>query len=421
METGQSNSDISESKYQRRYELDWLRIIAVILVWVFHNIITFRVGGWTIYNDDVTFAANASEILLGGFGMPFFSVVSGMAIYHLIEKLDIQKLRSTTTKLLIKARFIRLMIPFLVGVFTYISLMEYYSGLQLGTVTGSYLDFYLQRYFLEGWKNQGGWFLPLGHHLWYLLILFAWSVVALPLFIQLRTERNRERLAKLAAFVNRPGAIYLLVIPIIVIELLNPFTQVMFDLGPGGMRQGGWHILTYLVLLIYGYIFASNRHFEDALEKHSFPALLVAIFLGIILVPIWIALTASGLLNILGAPPELFLLMVIYCWSMIIVIISFGKRRLSFNHKWLKFLNRIAMPFYILHYVVSIAVQFYVVELPIGIFEKFLLITGISFVIIVGLALIIRQFNVLRFLFGMSIRKRTSSITQEPPPIAGSE
>jgi len=90
---------------------------------------------------------------------------------------------------------------------------------------------------------------------------------------------------------------------------------------------------------------------------------------------------------------------------MIIVIISFGKRRLSFNHKWLKFLNRIAMPFYILHYVVSIPVQFYVVALPLGIIEKFLLINGISFVIIIGLALIIRQFNPLRFLFGMSLKR----------------
>jgi len=401
------NTDIPESTYQRRYELDWLRIIAVILVWVFHNILTFRMGGWIISNDEASFAANASEILLGGFGMPFFAVVSGMAIYHLIEKLDIQKLRSTTTKLVIKARFVRLMIPFLVGTFTYISVMEYFRALQLGTFTGSFLDFFLQSYFFEGWYNQGGFFPTMGHHLWYLLILFVWSLVALPLFIQLRTERNRERLSRLSDFFSRPGAIYLLVIPIIVIELINPFNQFMEDLGPGGMRQGGWHILTYLILLIYGYIFSSNKRFEDALENHSFPSLLVAIFLGIILVPIWIALTAAGGLDIIGAPPALFLLMAVYCWSMIIVVISFGKRRLNFNHKWLKFLNRIAMPFYILHYVVSVPVQFYVVALPLGIIEKFLLINGISFIIIVGLALIIRQFNPLRFLFGMSLKRDT--------------
>jgi hypothetical protein len=403
----QKDTDISESTYQRHYELDWLRVIAVILVWVFHNIITFRVGGWIISNDDASFAANASEILLGGFGMPFFSVVSGMAIYHLIERIDLQKLRSNTTKLLIKARFVRLMIPFLVGWFTYISVMEYFRGLHLGTVSGSFLDFFTQQYFFEGWYNQGGFFPTMGHHLWYLLILFAWSLVALPLFIQLRTERNRERISRLSDFISRPGAIYLLVIPIIVIELINPFTQFMEELGPGGMRQGGWHVLTYLVLLIYGYLFSSNSRFVDTLEKHSFPAFLVAIFLGIILAPIWIALTAAGVLDILGAPPTLFLLMTVYCWSMIIVIISFGKRRLSFNHKWLKFMNRIAMPFYILHYVVSIPVQFYVVNWPLGIVEKFLLINGISFVIIMGLALIIRQFNPLRFLFGMSLRRDT--------------
>jgi peptidoglycan/LPS O-acetylase OafA/YrhL len=126
MTASQSDTDDQEKNYQRRYELDWLRVLAVILVWVFHNIMTFRVGEWTISNNDVTYAANASEVLLGGFGMPFFAVVSGMAIYHFIEKVDIQKLRSDKARLLIKARFVRLMIPFLIGLFTYISVMQYY-------------------------------------------------------------------------------------------------------------------------------------------------------------------------------------------------------------------------------------------------------------------------------------------------------
>jgi len=401
----QTDTGAPEKTYGRRYELDWLRVIAVILVWVFHNIITFRVGGWSISNSEVTYAANASEVLLGGFGMPFFSVVSGMAIYHFIEKLDIQKLRSAKAKLLIKARFVRLMIPFLVGLLTYISVMQYFYGLQLGTVTESFLEFYLQRYFFEGWSTQGGWFIVMGYHLWYLLILFVWSVAALPLFIKIRAENNQERLAKLGALFEKPGAIYLLILPIIVIEIINPFTQFMIDLGPGGMRQGGWHILSYLVFLIYGYIFASSSRYEKILERHSFPALLVAIILAGILVPLWITLTAAGALNPLSAPPAVFLLMIVYCWSMIIVVISFGRRRLSFNHRWLKFLNQIAMPFYILHYVVAIPVQFYIVALPLGILEKFILISGISFVITVGLALVIRQFNPLRFLFGMSLKR----------------
>jgi peptidoglycan/LPS O-acetylase OafA/YrhL len=401
----QKNTDNPEQTYLRRYELDWLRIIAVFLVWLFHNIIAFRVGGWTISNNETTYVANASEALLGGFGMPFFSVVSGMAIYHLIERLDIKKFRSPQTRLLIKARFVRLMIPFLVGTFTYISVMQYYYGLQLGTVTGSYLDFYLYRYFFEGWSAQGGWFIVMGYHLWYLLILFAWSVVALPLFIRIRAERNRKRLSRIAAFFEKPGAIYLLILPVLFIEIVNPFTQFMIDLGPGGMRQGGWHIFSYLVFLIYGYVFASDSRFEWILERHSFPALLMAIICGFILVPLWVILTAAGALNPLSAPPAVFLLMVIYCWSMIISVISFGIRRLSFNHRRLKFLNQIAMPFYILHFVVAIPVQYYVVALPLGILEKFLLISGISFAITVGLALIIRQFNPLRFLFGMSLRR----------------
>ncbi len=63
----QKNSDTPESTHQRRHDHDLLRVIAVILVWVFHNILTFRVGGWIISNDNASFAANASEVLLGEF------------------------------------------------------------------------------------------------------------------------------------------------------------------------------------------------------------------------------------------------------------------------------------------------------------------------------------------------------------------
>jgi hypothetical protein len=280
----------------------------------------------------------------------------------------------------------------------------YYEGLHKGTVTGSFLDFFFQRFFLEGWADKGGWFKYWGNHLWYLLILFAWSVVALPLFIRLRTDRNRERLSRLGEFLHKPGAMYLLLIPIFVIEYFDPFTKFMAALGPGGMHQGGWHILSYLCYLIYGYIFASNRLFEDAIERHSLAAFLLAVFLGLILVPVWLMWTAVGGLNLFNAPAVVSILVAVYGWSMIMVVFSFAKRRLSFNHGVLKFLNQIAMPFYILHYPVSIPVQYYVVALPYGIPVKFLLINVISFVIVVSISLIVRKYNILRFVFGLRVR-----------------
>jgi glucan biosynthesis protein C len=408
METGNKDNATSETRSERRYELDWMRVFAVYMVWIFHNILTFRGGYWHINNNEFTIAANATEPLLAGFGMSLFSVISGMAIYYTVDYLGIQKLWSPKSSLFVKARFVRLMVPFLFGLVVFTPLVSYFEGLQKETLSGSFLDFFFQRFFLEGWESKGGWFKWWGNHLWYLIILFAWSVVALPLFIQLRTDRNRDMLSKLAGFLNRPGALYLLLVPIFIIEYLNPFTQFMIDLGPAGMRAGGWHILSYLVFMIYGYIFASNSRFEDAIERQSVTSLIIAIFLGLVLVPVWLILTAERVLNMYNAPSVVLTLMAIYGWSMIIVVFSFAKRRLSSNHKLLKFLNQIAMPFYILHYPVSIPVQYYVVALPYGIIVKFLLINIISFVIIVSLSLVVRRFNVLRFLFGLSIRPQSS-------------
>jgi hypothetical protein len=96
----------------------------------------------------------------------------------------------------------------------------------------------------------------------------------------------------------------------------------------------------------------------------------------------------------------------IYAWSGILVILGFGSKHLNFNHKSRRFLNEIVMPFYILHQSVIIIIGFFVVQLDLIIFVEYLIISAISFVIVIGLVLIIRKVNFLRFLSGMSLKKK---------------
>lgn len=65
------------------------------------------------------------------------------------------------------------------------------------------------------------------------------------------------------------------------------------------------------------------------------------------------------------------------------------------------------LPFYILHQTVIIVTGYYVVQWDCDPALKYLAIALISFSLIVALYdLLIRRFNLLRFLFGMRIRKK---------------
>ena len=93
-----------------------------------------------------------------------------------------------------------------------------------------------------------------------------------------------------------------------------------------------------------------------------------------------------------------------WCW--VTAIIGFGRKHLSFDHKYLKASNELVLPFYILHQSVIVAVAFYVVGLQLIVIEKYFLVVLASFPIIVSLLYPISRINLLRFLFGMRMKRK---------------
>jgi len=74
-----------------------------------------------------------------------------------------------------------------------------------------------------------------------------------------------------------------------------------------------------------------------------------------------------------------------------------------------KTLNEFVLPFYIIHYVVLAIVDFYIVQLEIFVISKLFLISLIfliSLAVIIVLLFLIREFNALRFIFGMQVTKK---------------
>jgi hypothetical protein len=211
-------------------------------------------------------------------------------------------------------------------------------------------------------------------------------------FQLLNKPSYREKVSKISKFFTKPLSLYLLFIPLLIGEMIDPLTSV------GLTRVTGWSFLGYFFYFLYGYFFVYDDHFETGLQAHSVNSLLIAIFFALIGLPLF---------KVFGLDPVIYPLLGIYGWSMLLVVLNFGKQYLSFNHPWLRSINEMGLPFYAIHQPMIILVGFYIVQTALHFVVKYLLICAVSILLSIGIVSLIRRINPFRVLFGLRLRKRS--------------
>jgi glucan biosynthesis protein C len=398
---------------ERWYWLDWLRVLAMGTIFLFHSSRPFDLTSpWHVMNSTPDLGFTLFDSFISGWIMPLFFVISGIAVYSSLARRSASEFA--------KDRLERLIIPFIFGLFFVLPVNVYYDAVFHGYSVGGFVSFYLGPYFTKAFpfsvnfsstyfanSNQGV-------YLWYLFWLFVFSVVTVHFFKWLVREGNLNKFSKLHDVCNRRGGILLLAIPVI---LVNIAAVPPFFVFPSG--YGGWKLPTYLALFITAYLIASNPRFEEAIEKNRLPALVLGILTSLLILGVT-AITAggptgsgSGGESAGGSGIDAYYLVVSTVWALngwcwVTAIVGFGRKHLSFNHKYLKVSNELVLPFYILHQSVIVAVAFYVVSLNLIVIEKYLLVILASFPIIIALLYPVSKINVLRFLFGMRMRNRSA-------------
>ncbi|NIU59509.1 MAG: hypothetical protein GWN67_24925, partial [Phycisphaerae bacterium] len=89
-------------------------------------------------------------------------------------------------------------------------------------------------------------------------------------------------------------------------------------------------------------------------------------------------------------------------WSWLLAILGFGMRFLAVDRPLLRYANEAVLPFFILHQTVLLFVGYFVMSWEIHDALKWVIVFIGSFIIIILLyLLLVRKFELLRFLFGM--------------------
>ena len=184
----------------RKYELDWLRVLAILFVFVYHSTRFFDVGDWHVKNADTYVWVEIWNIFATRWIMPLFFIISGASLFYAIRK-------SGGFSRFYVDKFLRLMIPVLFASVTHSALQVYLERLTHGQFSGSFFSF-LPEYINGVYLGIGmpGNFAYHGMHLWYLFFLFIYGLICYHLFIWLKAG-GRKILNRITSLFARPGSV----------------------------------------------------------------------------------------------------------------------------------------------------------------------------------------------------------------------
>jgi hypothetical protein len=379
---------------ERRYDIDWVRVVATLAVFVFHSGRFFDTLDWHLKNAQQSDILPLFVGLLDLWMMPLLFLLSGLGSWY--------SLRSRTSGQYLFERVKRLLIPlYTVGAFVLLPPQFYFELVTHGRYVssiwklipplyGGSLRFSLDApYLINLWPG----------HLWFLQFLFIVSLFILPLLLYLKA--GQRLIARLAGWSDRRGGLFLFLIPLALVRI-----------GLRGFFRGEhtWaDLVYYAVFFLIGYVMAADKRFTESYKRHGWVclALGIAAYAGEGALIFGLHYPYPGAESFSWTYVLFNMVMSVgnFCWVMF--ILSLAAKYLNFNHKVLAYGNEAVLPFYILHQTIILCVGWFVIRWDIGILPKYLIVAVVSFPLIMVLyEVFVKRFNVVRFLFGMRPKKK---------------
>ncbi len=355
----------------RRYDIDWVRVIAISLLLLYHVAIGFQ--SWGVM---IGFIANNKPwpslwipmTMLNVWRIPLLFYVSGMGVYFAIQ--------NRNWKQLLQERASRILLPFVFGIFAIVPistlLWQYYYKMDLNY---SFLVY-----------NPG--------HLWFLGNIFVYVVLFAPLFFYLKRNEDGQLVTWIKKILSTPLGL----IPVIAAFVAE---AILVNPNPYEMYAMTWHgFFLGLLAFFFGFCFALSG---DSFWK-------------MILTWRWLFLAGAILfytyrfLQFQMRVPSYLLAIESNLW--ILSVFAFASRYLNRPSKTLTYLSQAAYPVYILHMIFLSLGSLLIFPLDIAVPIQFILVllfTTLGCFIVYEC--IIRRINILRPLFGVKMKDRTITIS----------
>jgi glucan biosynthesis protein C len=408
--TSRANETSSITNKNRLYYLDWLRVLAMIGVFLYHCDRFFEYRTYPIQNISRSMLSTIHREFFQIWLMPIFFVISGAAVVY--------SLQSRNARFFIKSRVIRILIPFaFVGLFVISPPQIYVERLINGEFIGSFFQWYPNYFNGLYLFTPNGNFPIFGMHLWYLDYLFFFSLILLPIF-SVNRKKGTSALSRVSVFFIHPFWLFLLCVPLSIIAVLTELG------GFATLRMaGGWDPLSYITFFTFGYMIFTSPQIQETIKNRSSIFLIISVALTAVYLFIGLGIDSPDLSIIdrhnaihsstaMSSQIPLAWLCVlslrsVVAWCWILGILGLGSRFLNFKNRFLDYSNEAVLPFYILHQTFLLVIGYFVIQWRFSILSKYLVIVLVSFFsIMLVYEFLIRRVNAFRFLFGMKPNKK---------------
>ncbi len=362
---------------ERRFDIDWLRVFATFLLFPFH------VG--KVYDVPPYYPIKSPDLSpwLGNFTgfihlwhMPLFFVLAGWSLHASII------LRGERVAL--RERVDRILIPFLAGTATLCLVVGYYERVMM---TGQDLSFrqYAPKFFTS--LDYFTW-----SQLWFLIYLFVFTLLWMPLF--------RRLLAKEGGLVLRHS--WHIYRPIPALILMQGILRIWWP-GYQNLYNDWANFFYYSTMMTFGFILGSQPAVAEAIQREWRRAAVAGLLLAGLTIWGWSHPDWSGEMRhiayyVPGTAAG-------YC--LLVGLLGFGREHLNHRSRALDYLAESALPVYVLHQAGIVVPGWYIIHLPLPLYVRVVLLLTVSFVVTMAVYhFLVRPFAITRRLTGMKALRR---------------
>ena len=349
------NSALSE----RRYDVDWLRTLALGLLFLYHLGMYYVLDwGWHVKSDVQSEWLQDLMILSNQWRMSLLFFVSGMTLALIEAKYSASRL--------LKTRFTRLFIPLLFGMYVIVPPQLYFELQQNSGFTGNYWQFYQEYINIDtelAPHKQSAIGLLTWNHLWYLAYLWVYTLV----FLAVKPILNLVTRSAIFDKINSVAAMLILISTVLAAWFFLrphfPTTHALVD--------DWYNHAKYFSVMLFGYLLVHKASIWQQLinRRRAFLVTACCTYLFIIL-------DRHGMFDSLASLYQtsdwvrLFYgtIFITNMWCWLLVMVGYAGRYLNRPSNILRYANHAVLPWYMLHQtlIIVFAMMLKNVTIPAG-------------------------------------------------------